>query len=58
MEMTMKNLKILNIDHCSLFFAHPRQHLLVTTLHLMTAGNTSDGDWLFGISGDSWRQLT
>ena len=32
--------------------------LLVTTHHLTAAGNTCDGDLLFSISSDSWRQLT
>jgi len=32
--------------------------LLVTTHHLTAAGHTCDGDFLFSISSDSWRQLT
>lgn len=39
-----------------LFF--PVAALLVTTHHLTAAGNTCDGDLLFSISSDSWRQLT
>lgn len=31
--------------------------LLVTTHHLTAAGNTCDGNLLFSISRDSWRQL-